>query len=366
MKIVNDIKLPKKKNKKTSYNPVYWYGTRLFSYDPKKYWFLIAIGSRGRGKTTSAWRWVLKSYLKSGKKFVWLRLTDAPIKKMRGTSSKTLVPSFLLKQLGISGCFLKGTSIFINIERGDEIVTEFVGIMDSISTYYTTKGTTMEDFDNVVFDEINRETTERNTFDITTAFINQIENIARFRRVRVLMLGNTINDTSDILDLFGFHPKPGEFGIYKLTRKHAILEYMDDSKEFKEQREQSLAGVFLKKNDRVATSFTNVAADSMDTVIPYDNRMRQVFIFHTDRLERYGVYTMPENKYEKAGLWVGQVRDENMKSYKISPFLNCEGIYSREIYDDFYELISYNNLYFETTFIRSRFTRALKNNRTIV
>ena len=30
MKIVNDIKLPKK-NKKTSYNPVYWYGTKLFS-----------------------------------------------------------------------------------------------------------------------------------------------------------------------------------------------------------------------------------------------------------------------------------------------------------------------------------------------
>ena len=88
--------------------------------------------------------------------------------------------------------------------------------MDSISTYYTTKGNTMEDFTNVVFDEINRETTERNTFDITRAFINQVESIARMRKIRILMLGNTIEDTSDKLALFNFLPK--EFGIYRLKR----------------------------------------------------------------------------------------------------------------------------------------------------
>ena len=77
-----------------------------------------------------------------------------------------------------------------------------------------------------------------------------------------------------------------------------ILEYMDDS-ENSNSKENRVWQEYFLRNDRVATSFTNIAADSMDTVIPYDNRMRQVFIFHTGRLERYGVYSMPESKYEK-------------------------------------------------------------------
>ena len=163
------------KKKKYPYNPMYYYPTKLFSYNPLSYWFYICIGSRGRGKTVSAWRWVLRRFVKRGEMFIWLRLTDAPIKKMARNNSSTIVPKFILDQLGIDSIFIKGTTIYANFVIDGKTVTKMVGIMDSISTFYTTKGNNMEAFTNVVFDEINSDISERNTFDVVSAFINQIE-----------------------------------------------------------------------------------------------------------------------------------------------------------------------------------------------
>lgn len=350
--------------KRAPYNPMYWYPNKLMSHDPSHYWFYIAIGSRGRGKTVSAWRWVLKRFLKHGELFIWLRLTDAPIKKMSRNSSATLIPKFLLEQLGIEGAFMKGATIFINVRESGELITKMVGIMDSISTYYTTKGNTMEDFTNVVFDEINRETTERNTFDITRAFINQVESIARMRKIRILMLGNTIEDTSDILALFNFQPK--EFGMYRLKRKHAVIEYMDDSEEFKEARKKSLAGALLGSNKDVAGSFVNKTGNLMSSIHKYDPDYKQIFIFYVDSYRAYGVYGRKGLDGASEGLYIGEIRGGSSPKYKISPFINCEGIYDEEIYKNFYELISVNLLTFETTLVRDRFVKALRNNRTII
>lgn len=350
----------------TTYNPIYWYPNKLLSYDPEKYFFYIAIGSRGRGKTVSAWRWVLKRFLKHGELFIWLRLTDAPIKKMSKNSSTTLVPPFLLKQLGIEGIYMRGATIYCIVHENGDKVTKMCGIMDSISTFYTTKGNNMELFTNVVFDEINRESSERNTFDVTRAFINQIESIARFRKIRVLMLGNTITDTSDILSIFNFQPT--EFGIYKLTRKHTIIEYMDDSEEFKQKRKESLAGVLLGDNEEVNASFINKSKGFRSNIQKYDG-YRQLFTFYIDTVVAFGVYERNGHKGSEGaseGLYIGDVRNKDVEVYKISPFLNCEGIYNREIYDSFYELVSVNLLFYETTLVRSRFVRALKNNRTII
>ena len=86
-------------------------------------------------------------------------------------------------------------------------------------------------------------------------------------------------------------------------------------------------------------------------------------------LFRSGVYERNGHKGSEGaseGLYIGDVRNKDVEVYKISPFLNCEGIYNREIYDSFYELVSVNLLFYETTLVRSRFVRALKNNRTII
>lgn len=351
---------------KKGYNPMYYYPNKLFSYDPKKYWYYICIGSRGRGKTVSAWRWVLKRFLKHAEMFVWLRLTDAPIKKMAANSSSTMVPQFLLRQLGIESIFMKGATVFINVIEEGIQVTKMVGIMDSISTFYTTKGNDMSSFDNVVFDEINREKAERNTFEVARSFINQIESIARFRKIRVLMLGNTIDDASDILSIFNFQPK--EFGIYKLTRRNTIVEYLDDSEEFKAQRKNSLAGMLLKDDSDVAVSFVNRVTKSVENTEKWNDKYKQLFIFYVDTYRAYGVYerrgATKGDKGASEGLYIGTVRNQDTPKYKISPFMTSEGLYMHEIYKNFLELIAVNKIWYETTLIRSRFIKALKTNRT--
>ena len=349
--------------KRYPYNPVYYYPNRLFSFDPKKYFFYICIGSRGRGKTVSAWRWVLRRFVKKGEMFIWLRLTDAPLKKMARNNSSTIVPQFILDQVGIDSIFVRGSTIYANFVTDGETVTKMVGIMDSISTFYTTKGNNMDQFTNVVFDEINRETSERNTFDVVRAFINQIESIARFRRLRVLMLGNTINDTSDILSIFNFQPK--EFGLYKLSRKHTIIEYLEDSDEFKALRKTSLAGILLGDNEEVSQSFTNKAMSAYDRVEKY-GRHKQIFIFYVDTMRAFGVFERQSAQGGSEGLYIGEVRGDNYTKYKISPFLTCEGYYDMEIYKNFLELIAVNKIWYETTMIRQRFIVALKKNRTAI
>ena len=350
------------KKKKTSYNPLYYYPNKLFSYDPKKYYYYICIGSRGRGKTVSAWRWVLKRYLKYGEQFIWLRLTEAPIKKASRNQGTTLVPEFLLKQLKIEGVTMRGSVIYMTVKEKGKTVSKQIGMMDSISTFYTSKGQDMSRYTNVIFDEINRESGERNTFDLTRAFINQIETIARMRTMRVMMLGNTISDTSEILGLFNFQPK--KFGLYKLSRKHCIIEYLEDSEDFKKKRKKSLAGILLGDNQDVATSFTNTATNYNDNVFKYNDKLKQVFIFYIGEFKAYGIYSMAGlgKKYNRDGLYIGEIRTKDTPAFKLSPFLNCEGKYDRQIYDAFYELVSTNSLYFETTLDRSRFIKALKNN----
>ena len=357
------LKVEKPKKKRYPYNPMYYYLNKLMSFDPQKYWFYICIGSRGRGKTVSAWRWVLRRFVQHGEMFIWLRLTDAPIKKMSRNNSTTIVPQFILDQVGIDSIFIKGNTVYANFVEDEVTTTKMVGIMDSIYTFYTTKGNNMEAFTNVVFDEINREISERNTFDVVRAFINQIESIARLRQMRVLMLGNTISDTSDILSIFNFQPK--EFGIYKLTRRRTIIEYLEDSEEFKKARKESLAGVLLGDNDEVSQSFVNKAVNLQNRIEKY-NRHRQLFIFFVDTTRSYGVYERQASSSGLGGLYVGEVRGTSYQKYKISPFLNCEGIYDMDIYKNFLELVGSNNIWFETTMIRQRFIVALKKNRMII
>lgn len=347
-----------------NYNPMYYYPSKLMSYDPKTFFYYIAIGSRGRGKTTAAWRWVLKRFLKHKEKFVWLRLTEAPIKKASRNQGKTLVPPFILKQLKIESISMRGTIIYMTKvnDKGEKITTD-IGIIDSISTFYTSKGQDMSAYTNVVFDEINRESGEKTTFDITRAFINQIETIARFRLIRVLMLGNTITDISEILGIFDFQPR--EFGIYKLTRKHAIIEYMDDSEEFKKLRAKSLAGTLLKEDSEASVSFINKTNSYSDNLMKFSPNNKQLLIFFISEFKALGVFKIAKSKdNDGEGLFIGEVRLDNQTKYRISPYMNCEGIYDKDIYTMLFNLMSTNKLYYESPLVRTRFTKAMKLNKT--
>jgi len=257
----------------------YYSNTYMMSHSPI-YKFFCTIGSRGRGKTFSGKRasikWVksqieqaMKSFNENDiRKFMWWRLTtDAVIKVIQNNGTKFFEKKLLRKykialKIVSQDIFFAKTDIVITSEDGEESLAWFhVGSIAAIQEYYKYKGNQLEEYDEIIMDELVRAKSERRTFDIPDAFINMIENVARTRlNIRVRIFANAIGEMQEVKSLFGFMPLPGRFGIYKLYHKRAIIEYLDDSKEWKDKQENTLAGFLRGKR----SEFTNVHEDPMD------------------------------------------------------------------------------------------------------
>ena len=107
------------------------------------------------------------------------------------------------------------------------------------STFYNDKGRGY--FDNeydgeyiIILDEMNREQNEKNSFDIVYAFVNQLENVVRSTpiNVRVLLIGNTLEEASDLLSALNFIPDG--FGRFKLVKnRQTLYKFMKEYKEAK-------------------------------------------------------------------------------------------------------------------------------------
>lgn len=100
---------------------------------------------------------------------------------------------------------------------------------------------------------MNREASEKNSFDIVYNFVNLIENIARStkQKIKVIMIGNTLEEASDILSAFNFIPDT--FGRYKLKKKRCVIDYIAPNEAYKERREGTIADILMPD----ASTFTN-------------------------------------------------------------------------------------------------------------
>ena len=145
----------------------------------------------------------------------------------------------------------------------------------ALSTFYNDKGSGLFDADflkdpnmyyNICLDEMNREKNEKNTFDIVYAFTNQLENLVRStkKRLRVICIGNTLEEASDLLCAFNFLPE--EFGRYKLKNKRAVIEYIEPSDRYLARRKGTIADILMP----TASTFTN----KIDTDYSLINKQR--------------------------------------------------------------------------------------------
>lgn len=153
-------------------------------------------------------------------------------------------------------------------EKGKIIEKELMCRVLALNTFYNDKGNGLFDKDflndpnmyyNICLDEMNREESEKNTFDISYAFANQIENLIRStkRKVRIICIGNTLQEASDIMAPFNFFPR--EFGRYYLKKKRAVIDYIPPSEQYKERREGTAADILAGES----STFTNqVVLDS--------------------------------------------------------------------------------------------------------
>lgn len=231
--------------------------------------FFALLGGREAGKSYSAMRWGVerKLRLKDDFKFYWFRLTEAACDNLLADGADKLIDPDLKKKYNIKTT-RKNHTVYTYEEQtrttrtGKTTTTKvnmrpFVEVL-ACSTFYNTKGVGY--FDNtytgeyyIVLDEMNREQSEKNSFDIVYNFVNLLENIARStkNKIKVVMIGNTLEEASDILSAFNFIPD--SWGRYKLKSKRAVIDYIMPNEKYMERRKGTIANLLMPE----ASTFTN-------------------------------------------------------------------------------------------------------------
>ena len=221
----------------------------ILGYDYMIYYFLL--GGRMAGKSYAVTDFYIHQFFEYGRPFYWLRLTEAGTRKLLTNNAEKLVDPDLRRRYNLN-LKTRGENVY-NIttdENGVEHKTLMCKVL-ALSTFYSDKGQGFFDLEylqktpnayyNICLDEMNREANERNSFDIVYAFANEIENIVRNSKhnIRIICIGNTLQEASDILCAINF--LPDHFGRFKLVKnKKKLIEMIKEYKKAKSSKEYQI------------------------------------------------------------------------------------------------------------------------------
>ena len=283
--------------------------------------FYILLGAREAGKSYAVLDFFLHDFFKKGKEFVWLRLTEASTKKLLNNNAMQLIDIGLMQKYNINSKDLtvRGTTVFYKGKKMCRVM--------ALSTFYSDKGVAnFEDKElenemfayNICCDEFQRERNEKNTFDITYAFVNQLENIVRHKtNCRIFLIGNTVEDCSDILTMFNFIPET--FGRFKLKSKRCVIDYIPPSKKYLERRKGSIASILAPD----ASTFTN--EQKFDKSKIYKGRLRKpVFVIQF----RNDMFTVWDNNI------IARYNKEHKPIIPMVPLLINNSVFRSELRDE--------------------------------
>lgn len=241
-----------------------WYSLRsILGNDWAIFYFLL--GGREAGKSYATTEFFVRQWRKYNRPFYWLRLTETSAAKLLTNNAEKLIDPDIRRKYNLD-IITKGDGVYEVLARDEKtnkvLDKKLMGRVLALSTFYNDKGSGLFDKDflnnpnmyyNICLDEMNREQNEKKTFDIVYAFTNQLENLVRStkQRLRVICIGNTLEDASDILCAFNFLPE--EFGRYYLRKKRAVIDYIEPSDAYKERRQGTVADILMP----TASTFTN-------------------------------------------------------------------------------------------------------------
>lgn len=282
--------------------------------------FYIMLGAREAGKSFSVLDFCLKEFFTKGKSFFWLRLTEASMKKLLAHNAMQLIDIELMNKYNINSKDLsvKQNSVFYKGKLMAKVL--------ALSTFYSDKGVALFDnkemtelFNyNVILDEFQRERNEKNTFDISYAFVNQLENLVRHRTdCRIFLIGNTLEECSDILTLFNFIPET--FGRYKLKKKRAVIDYMPPSEKYLKRRKGCIASLLTPE----ASNFTN--SQKVDKTKLYKGRLTRPNYIIQFRNDKFTVWD---------GRIIARYKNEKKPVISMVPLLSDNSIFRTDLRDE--------------------------------
>ena len=299
--------------------------------------FLILVGGREAGKSYAVVEFYVAQYKLKGRPFYWMRLTDKSQEKLLKNNAEKLIDPDIRRRWNLD-IVRNGDNVYEVTKRSKPDENGKTKILEkklmcrvmALSTFYNDKGSGLFDneflnnpnmYYNIAFDEMNREKDEKRSFDIVYAFVNQIENLIRStkKRVRIICIGNTLEEASDLLCAFNFLPE--DFGRFKIRKKRAIIEYIEPSEAYLERRKGSVADILMP----TASTFTNKV--NTDNTLIYKGRLskpKYIIKFSKNSKDNYTVWD--DNVIKR---WNGERfrKDENIVA--MLPYLDC--FYSPEL-----------------------------------
>ena len=326
--------------------------------------FFFLLGGREAGKSYAVTNQFCKDFIEKNIPFYWLRLSETSAKKLLNNNAEKLVDPDLRRKYNLD-LVTNGNNVY-NVSKRSKpdkkgktriLEKKLMASVYSIATFYNDKGSGLFDKDflkdknkhyNICMDEMNREKNEKNSFDIVYSFTNQLENLVRStkHRVRVICIGNTLEEASDLLCAFNFIPE--EFGRYKLVKnkkklgeylkkldkvtndkerakldeeykdipfgKRAVIEYIEPTEAYSNRRKGTIADILMPN----ASTFTNKI--ETDTTLVFKGRCKSpqhVIKFTKDQKDWF---TLWENGC------ISQWNKENKPAIAMRPYLD-------EVYD---------------------------------
>ena len=245
-----------------------WYNLRPILGHANWAIFYLLLGGREAGKSYSVTNFFVDQWKNKGIPFTWLRLTEAASRKLLQNNAEKLIDPDLRRKYDLD-LVTSGNNVYEVTKRSEPDVNGKTKILEkklmarvyAISTFYNDKGSIFDkDFlndpnmrYNIAIDEFQREEGEKNTFDITYSLVNQLENLVRStkERVKIFFLGNTLEESSDILCAFNFIPE--SWGIFKLKKKRAVIHNIPPTEAYKKRRAGTIADILMP----TASTFTN-------------------------------------------------------------------------------------------------------------
>lgn len=246
--------------------------------------FYLLLGGREVGKSYAVTNFFLDQYKNKGIPFTWLRLTEAASRKLLQNNAEKLVDPDLRRKYNLD-LITSGNNVYEVIKRTEPdkdgktkiLEKKLMARVYAISTFYNDKGSIFDkDFlndpamrYNIAIDEFQREEGEKNTFDITYSLVNQLENLVRStkERTKIFFLGNTLEESSDILCAFNFIPET--WGVFKLKSKRAVIHNIAPTDAYKARRKGTIADILMP----TASTFTNQI--NTDTTLITKQRLKE-------------------------------------------------------------------------------------------
>lgn len=276
--------------------------------------FYCIVGGRATGKSYSITDYLCRRKKKLGDqcKNYWMRISETSTKVLLANKANKLVDPDLYRKWNLD-LSTKGMEVY---NRGEPFMT-----VVPLSQFGKLKGQAFYDKDfkgeyNIVLDEFQLEKGEKRTgFDILYNFMGMIENIARTTKtkIRIILLGNTLEEASTILKAFNFLPE--KFGRFYLKSKRCVIDNLEPTEEY--------------LNDRYGSAADILGGDKMSN---YTNELRKdLSMIDKSPLKRpTGVIRFSKEPSDWYTIWDGKIIRKYIKEpipedrhIAMGPYMGC-------------------------------------------